>query len=364
MKKTKYLLLLLLFIFILLLSRCSSEKRAIKKAIADELNLLKKLDTETAMKYVSWQDLFPDIPENSENLEKIKELFALFFKDFDYKIQDIQIDKSKNTANATLLLYVMDGKSLAKDFALEKLMQEIKLSAQHNSTESIDVFLSEEKLYLLLYHLLKENEYGQIEITSKIQLEKDSQKEGTWTILRTASFEDDLVGGLVTFFSDVEILSPEETLSGYLNSITEMNIEEMIHYLDIESIINTSDNQKNKIASALVQQMHQHFQYQILSVSREGTAASVETQITTFDTAAILDSFQKQWETYLSTPEAVMEGEETRYQKSYEILLESIQNNTATIQLHTTFQLFHDGMSWQLDDTQHDLGNAIFGNAV
>lgn len=70
----------------------------------------------------------------------------------------------------------------------------------------------------------------------------------TFTLL-----ENNLVGGLMTYLSDNNLLSPEETLTVYLNTLKTMNTEQMGNYLGIESLFNTSDTDKNSIATALVE---------------------------------------------------------------------------------------------------------------
>lgn len=57
-------------------------------------------------------------------------------------------------------------------------------------------------------------------------------------------FENDLVGGLISYLSDNNLLSPEETLTIYLNTLKSMNTEQMGNYLGIESLLNTSDSDK------------------------------------------------------------------------------------------------------------------------
>lgn len=362
MKKIKYLLMVVLVLFMIILFGCPSEKASVKKNIAAELDLLKSFNTEAARNVLSWKELFPTTPENTEHSEKINEVFALFFQNFDYKILDIQINRDNHTATASLRLSVIDAKSLVRDFALAKLAEEIRRSAQNEQADRINAVLSAEEHYLILHRLLKENEYALSEIHTDIQLQKDPQNENSWQIIRTAALENDLSGSLLTLLSDTRILAPKDALSVYLDSITTMTTEEMSNYLGIESIMNTSDPLKSNIASALAEQVQKHFRYKIHDCAAEESSATAKTTITTFNSTAIMEDYQNRLEDYLADPEAVIEGETARYQKSGELLLESIRTNTETIQIPANFTLIHDGRSWKLDDSQHDLGNAIFGN--
>ena len=50
--------------------------------------------------------------------------------------------------------------------------------------------------------------------------------------------------------------------------------------------------------------------------------------------------------------------------KSYELLLETIEENEDTITASAAFHLVNDGASWKLKDASTELGNAIFGTLV
>ena len=70
------------------------------------------------------------------------------------------------------------------------------------------------------------------------------------------SLEDDLVGGLIADLADPDILSPEDTLTVYLDTLQKLDLKEMTSYLGVVNIMNTSDTAKNSIASALAEQIH------------------------------------------------------------------------------------------------------------
>ena len=96
MKTAKRLIPLLVVILAIMAFGCfHSEKRAVKKAIKNDLDLLKNLDSDTASKYFSYKELFPDIKDDQKQSNEIKDVFPLFFQDFDYKILDVDVDKDK-----------------------------------------------------------------------------------------------------------------------------------------------------------------------------------------------------------------------------------------------------------------------------
>ena len=57
----------------------------------------------------------------------------------------------------------------------------------------------------------------------------------------------------------------------------------------------------------------------------------------------------------------MIDGPQKRYQKSYDLLLENIEQNTAVKTASADFQLINDGVSWKLANGNEELGNAIFG---
>lgn len=364
MKITKGLLPFLLFILmsVTLLTGCSHvDKTDVEAVITNELDLLKNLDSDTTQKYVSYKELFPDTTEEIQLSNEVKEVFSLFFQDFDYKILDIDVDNDIKEASVSLRLSTLDAKTLAKDYAEASLEAAILKAAASDTQSTEETTDSLEERYLILDSLLKENKYETVTRDCTMTLQHNSSDHDEWEIQRSHSLENDLVGGLISYLSDNDILSPEETLTVYLNTLKSMDTRQMGDYLGIESLLNTSDSDKNSIASALVEQVHQNFDFKITDCDTQGYTATISTTITTFDSTAILNTFSQEQDTYLSSADAVIDGSEKRYQKSLEMLLKDIENNTATITSSAYFHLTNDGVSWKLDDSNTTIGNAIFG---
>ena len=164
-----------------------------------------------------------------------------------------------------------------------------------------------EDRYLILDDLLKQNHYETMETECTIRLTDKGTSKQEWEIIRTHSLENDLVGGLMTYLSDSDLMSPEETLSVYLDTLKTMDSKQMGNYLGLESLLNTSDSAKNSIASALVDQVHKTLDYQITSCNIQSYNAVVTTEITTFDSASILSDYQSSRDTYLSSVDAVID---------------------------------------------------------
>lgn len=361
MKTVKHLLAFLMIILLsVFLCSCSQSAKAhAEKAIKKDLDLLKNLDSETTMQYISYQELFPDSDDSTKLSADIKEVFSLFFQNFDYKILGISVDSDEKNASAQLKLTTLDAKALASDFVSASLQEEILETASGKENDNGN---SLEQRYLLLYKLLKNNTYSSAERNTSIQLNNlGSSSEPDWEITHSSSLENDLVGGLITYLSDPDLVPPAETLTVYLKTLQEMDVKQMANYLGLDSILNTSDSAKNAIASALMEQFHSCFNYKISSTSVSGYLAEVDAELTTFDSNSILTQYEKELNTYLASADAVIDGSQKRYNKSHELLLDSIKNNQATITATATFHLTNDGASWKLENAGTELGNAIFG---
>lgn len=361
MKTVKHLLAFLMIILLsVFLCSCSQSAKAhAEKAIKKDLDLLKNLDSETTMQYISYQELFPDSDDSTKLSADIKEVFSLFFQNFDYKILGISVDSDEKNASAQLKLTTLDAEALASDFVSASLQEEILETASGKENDNGN---SLEQRYLLLYKLLKNNTYSSAERTTSIQLNNlGSSSEPDCEITHSSSLENDLVGGLITYLSDPDLVPPAETLTVYLKTLQEMDVKQMANYLGLDSILNTSDSAKNAIASALMEQFHSCFNYKISSTSVSGYLAEVDAELTTFDSNSILTQYEKELNTYLASADAVIDGSQKRYNKSHELLLDSIRNNQATITATATFHLTNDGASWKLENAGTELGNAIFG---
>lgn len=361
MKTVKHLLAFLMIILLsVFLCSCSQSAKAhAEKAIKKDLDLLKNLDSETTMQYISYQELFPDSDDSTKLSADIKEVFSLFFQNFDYKILGISVDSDEKNASAQLKLTTLDAEALASDFVSASLQEEILETASGKENDNGN---SLEQRYLLLYKLLKNNTYSSVERNTSIQLNNlGSSSEPDWEITHSSSLENDLVGGLITYLSDPDLVPPAETLTVYLKTLQEMDVKQMANYLGLDSILNTSDSAKNAIASALMEQFHSCFNYKISSTSVSGYPAEVDAELTTFDSNSILTQYEKELNTYLASADAVIDGSQKRYNKSHELLLDSIRNNQATITATATFHLTNDGASWKLENAGTELGNAIFG---
>ena len=354
--------LLLVFAVSMVIGCSHSEKADVKGVITNELDLLKNLDSDTVQKYISYKELFPDAIEKTELSREVEEVFSLFFQDFDYRILRIKVDKDRKEASASLKLTTIDAKALAKDYTVSHLEDAILNAADSASPNTEEQSDSMEDRYLILNELLKDHTYKTVETDCTLTLQNNGTDKEDWEIRRSHDLENSLVGGLITYLSDSDLLTPEETLTVYLNTLKTMDQDQMSNYLGLESLLTTSDAAKNSIASALVEQMHKTFDFKITDSDVESYYAVIQTEITTFDSDAILKDYQKELDEYLASPEAVIDGAQKRYNHSLELLLRNIEKNTGTLTHPAVFILTNDGASWKLQDDGHSIGAGIFGN--
>ena len=360
MKLVKFLLPLLLLCAILFCGCTGKEDKKIGEVVKRELDLLKHLDSDTTEKYISYQEIFPGDIEDASKSSEVDEVFSLFFQDFDYKILDTSISRDRKSAQVDLRLVTLDARALAEDFSRAQLRHEIALTASDDEDEDQTVTLADR--YALLNQLLSSNKYSTVEHNCTLSLTSSKKDEETiWEIKRTYTLENDLVGGLMNYLTDPDILSPEDTLLVYLDTLKNMSAKELSNYLNTDSIVNTEDSDKIKLANTLVEQIHNVFDYNIGEASVSGYHASVKADITTFDSEAILSNYQSQLDAYLSSADAVIDGAQKRYDKSYKLLLDSIEANEKVKTVSTTFNLINDGASWKLEDAGTVFGQALFG---
>lgn len=343
----------------LVLSGCGCgnvKKTEVEKVIISELDLLKNLDSDTTQKYISYQELFPDTEDEETNSSQIEEVFSLFFRDFDYKILDIEVDSDTDSATASIRLTTIDANTLAKDFAAARLQEEI-LADTLEEEAAAPVTL--ESNYLLLDQVLKSKNYEKVENNCTMVLK---EKDDTWEIQRTQTLENQLVGGLLTYLSNPDILSPQETVQIYLDTLKNMDDNQLCTYLGINDLLESEDSARKELASAIAQQIHQNFSYEIKDSQENGYSASVNVAITTFDAEEILDRHNALLEEYLASPDAVIDGSAKRLEKSRQLLVETIRANTAVVTSEISINLMNNGASWEIAMDENQLGKALFGS--
>ena len=339
---------------VLLASCFRSGSRSIRKVIARELDPLKKMDTNTVSKYVPGDILFPEGGGVEASSDEIGSVFTMFFKDFDYKVRSVKVSGDK--ANALVTVKTPDSRSLAADYTSALLETLIMDQADDPSVSSADISLEER--FLILNRLLSQNTYETVSNDCTISL---NRVDGQWVIDQNSALKNSLVGGLISYLSDSELISPGETLRIYLEALSKMDIEQMSTFLGLENLLHSEDAGKSTIAQSLLEQIHENYDFTVGEESIDSYKAAVPASIVTLDGDAVLNAYQEAMTEYMNSPDALIDGAEMREQKSQELLLEQIQNDPPLSESETTFYLTNDGSSWKLENPGNSLSDALFG---
>ncbi|MGN0400325.1 MAG: hypothetical protein ACI4EO_09430 [Blautia sp.] len=336
----------------LFLTGCGiQERKGIREAVKEELGYLEHPDTETIQQYLHAEDLFPDEKNSSQPIDSaITEIFTEFYKDFSYKVSDIEYDDTKATAVITITN--LDTKALARDYSVAALQEHIKEDAN-----PIQVSFSLYDSYLLLGETLKANDYDLTESSFPAEFEK---KNGTWKMITDDSLENELTGNFLTYMADSSFLSPEDVVKIHFDTIKEFDSEQLNIYLSLDSMLDLDDTYSSAVTHAIAQQIHQFFDYEIKDTKIEKQNATVTVSITSADFISIINAYHKHLEKWMQTSEAMEAGMFGRREKEREALLESIKNNESTTSKEVKITLINDGTNWKMQ-MNNEVAEAILG---
>lgn len=352
MRKAR-LLPLFLFPLCLCLTGCGDEEKdAVESVITQDLDKLKNLDADTAREYISAENLFPDSTDSTANQDSVEDFISNYFQNFDYKILDIKI--KKDSATASLRLNTLDAQSLARDYTGTQLQNQILSAASPSQKSGAPV----QDHYQLLCQLMNENNYETVENSCTIELQKMLD---TWVIQKTAALENDIIGNFISYISNSNLLTPEETLNIYLSTVRSMSEEQLLHYLNLEQYLNNIDPTVNEFTSSIIDQVMSDFTYTIKETIQEGYKATVNVDVTTFDVHAVLEDYSSRYQKYLKTPESLYAGTDGRLLEAQNLMQECLNESDATTTLHVPIQMVNDGKSWTIQSPEQ-IGNSIFGS--
>lgn len=353
MKPLKGIMLFLVLLFILSLTGCGNkEHRQVKRAVVSEFGQLKDLDTATVQKYLASENLFPDASTSQASSDLIEGVTSQFFKYFDYKI--LKIHTKEDTASCHMQIVTLDAHALAKDYQKEYLTQVIMSAAKGQASPDTSL----EQHYLLLKKLMDDNTYPTVYSSCDIELVK---KGKDWNIQKDLDLENQLVGGFISVIANPYLLNAKETVCVYFDTLKKMDPAQMSTYLGLNDIFNNSDADSQALAQALFEQMRACFDYEVVEAQDNGSVANVDVEMTSFSYTQILSTYTKGLESYLSTTDALIDGPSGRLARSNELLIDAINNNTATETHLVPLTLINDGVSWKLRSNDQ-IGSALFGD--
>ena len=354
MKRDKLLFLCFFFVLVTLMGTgCGAfEKSRIRKVLSEELGLLKAMDQGTEPDLLSYDLLFPGGFSGEGSSDEAKNALSLFFRSFSYKIRSVEVNNPDH-ATVQAVLTTLDPVAVAKDFSASRLENEIYAMVDQSFSSSV-----QNNPFYLLHQLLNTRKYQTTTAEAEIFLEKEN---GEWGIVKSPALEDTLTGGLLSSLSDPYVLSPEETLQVYFDTIGKMDQVELESFLGIDALSEEADTNHQQIAKALASQIRQHFDYTILESAVSGYTSQVFANITTFSAQAILQAYETSIGEYLASADALIDGYDARMEKAGSFLLESIMANTEVEETSHSFLLHNDGISWKLDSPGESLGAALLG---
>lgn len=337
------------------LTGCSiQERRGIREAVKEELGYLEHPDTQTIEQYLQEADLFPDTETSKTSNPTvdpaITEIFTEFYKNFSYKVSDIEYDDTKATAVITITN--LDTKALAKDYSIAALQKHIEEDAN-----PAQVNFSLYDSYLLLGEILKTHEYDLTDSSFPVEFEKEND---IWEMLPDDRLENELTGNFLTYMADSSFLSPEDVVKIHFDTIKEFDSEQLNIYLSLDSMLDLDDTYSSSVTHAIAQQIHQFFDYEIKGTKIGKTNATVTVSITSADFISIIDTYHKKLEEWMQTSEALEAGMFGRREKEREVLLESIKNNQATTSKEVKINLINDGTNWKIQ-MDNKIAEAILG---
>lgn len=319
--------------------------------VQHELELIKELDDETIQSFVSYDNLtnsqFSSEDPDSESVEAVK----LFFKNFQYSIQQELIEDS--TATVTVQISNLDMRTLAKDLCTQLLRASSVLYPSEPLTYDTNDY------YRLLSSTLKEHTYETIVTTAHFQLHQDEQG---WYILADSTMEDELVSGFISSMNDPYLLSASSVLSIQLDALKELNSTQWADYLEIQDVFATyNTDYYEQIDKAYADQLAKYFDYEILKCSEEGDTATAVVRIHSLDMPSVLESYRSKLLSYAATTHSIRDDDVTFSNKTAQMLLDSLSENTKSVGTDVTIQLPNDGTTWTVTYSA-DFTNALMGD--
>jgi len=319
--------------------------------VEDELDQLKNSDVKTVQKSLSNIKLFPDGKSGDETDSEVLEVFTLFFKDFDYKVTDYNIDE--DTASVDVELTTIDAQVLAKDFLSQSIVKQIQGSAAPSA-----VTYEAKDYYLSLHKLLTDNDYDVVTTPYTFHL---TCVEDEWQLEADENLDNLLSGNFAAYVADSDLFTPEEMVALYLDTIKGFDKEQMNQFLSLDELFSADAEYKRTISKALAEQILKYLDYNILDSTSDGVSAKVNTEITSCDCLGIIQNYTQQVNEYTDTSQALEDGISGRLTKANQILVKCIENNTDAAATKITMTLVNNGVNWELKFDEA-LTQAILGN--
>ncbi|MFR8549018.1 MAG: DUF1294 domain-containing protein [Lachnospiraceae bacterium] len=321
-----------------------------QKAVRSELERIQELDPDTIQAFVSYENLINSNLTSGTVNDKTVEAVSLFFKNFNYKIQQEQTDHDK--ATVTVQITNIDMYALAQDLCRAILEESVDIYKDPSEPQT-------DNYYDLLYHMLSSHTYETTDTTAVFHLQKD---ESGWVILADRALEDALVSGFISYINDPHILPVSEILSIHLDAFCELTDEQWKDYLKINDVFCTyNEEYAPKIDAEYLRQLAQAFDYEIIRCQEDGNTAQAVVRIRSIDMENVLSIYKEKLLAYAATTRSLRDDSISFSNETSRLLLEALQENDQTTATDITMTFHNNGTLWeiQFDDA---FTNALMGD--
>ncbi|MCD7765610.1 MAG: hypothetical protein LUH53_03705, partial [Lachnospiraceae bacterium] len=256
-------------------------------------------------------------------------------------------------ATVTVQISNIDAKALAQDLCTEILKKSVEIYPDDEEEATTGDY------YRLLRDTLSSNNYDIVVSTVAFHLKRENN---IWTIQSDSELEDDLVGGFISCMNDPYILSASEVLAIHLDALLELNADDWMDYLDIEDIFATYNTEYySLIDEEYVRQLTDAFDYEILRCTEDGDQAEAVIRVTSVDMTSVLTAYRESLLEYASTTQSIRDNSVTFSNETSRMLLEALQENTATASTDVTLTFSNNGSTWEVYFNS-DFTDALMGN--
>ncbi|MCC8065872.1 MAG: DUF1294 domain-containing protein [Clostridiales bacterium] len=321
------------------------------QAVAQELELIRKLDESTIASFVSYENLMNSNLASGEIGADAAEAVDLFFENFTYNIHNEEI--SGDEATVTVQISNLDTNELARDLCIEILKDSVAIYPEDDNTSTTNDY------YCLLRDTLAANTYETVVTTAYFHLQKENN---VWTILSDSELEDELVSGFISYMNDPYILSAAEVLTIHLDALKDLNADQWMDYLEVEDVFATYNTEYySLIDEEYIRQLTDSFDYEILRCTEDQDAAEAVIRVTSIDLTNVLDVYKDALLEYAETTQSIRDNDVVFSNETSRMLLEALQENKETTSTDITLDFSNNGYTWEVYFNS-DFINALMGD--
>lgn len=319
------LILILQILGFSFLTGCSSEKKLLQSEVEMYLSDTKKnLSSEKSVSDLLKQ---ASLPVNDQEIS----FYCSYFRHLQFQIGSPKI--TDNQAIVPVTFTHPDNSQLATIF-----MEGMIRSALHQQASSENTSLNPANLLENSF----QNETIALDTTTvDFILTKD---KNTWTLSADSDEIWDFLSGLTENLQNSRLLSPEKTVSVFLDTLSDFSTEEWISFFQL------NDLASDELLRILVERLQNDFSYQITDSQIQSDTAEVTVSLTSSDFLPSIEDFKKQAEKYTSSVQALEDGETGRADNLSNLLFQILSSDSSTKEQTLVIPLLNDGYGWTIQN--------------